>query len=327
MNPLPLIDNVLFIDNSSWMEGIQTCPRFVEYRQLYRRSPAAEAPALNFGSAIHLALEHRYKNYLSQPVDEAYYNSLAPLFEEFFNLHPPLQEDYRNMNWAMEVVKRYNTRYVTEPFNLYLDKDGKPVVELAFSVPLFTYKHIKVVYTGRIDLPVELDGQIFIMDHKTTSILGPTFFDNMRRAAQMRGYCWAFEQLTGNKPTGYYVNAIRVKEPPQYVMNGTPSRYGGKQQTPDQWWEESLQRERYYLADHELDEWKQNTICHIEEFMWHYERGYLPQRTTWCVSKYGKCPYFDVCTLEPKDRGAYLASGLFMDNNWSPLKDVTQSKQ
>jgi len=345
MNPLPLIDGCLFIDNSGWMESITTCPRSLEYKQLYKRIPSTESAALNFGSAIHLALEHRYRHYLAQPVGDQFYNEIADLFNSFFESHPPMQEDYRNMNWAIEVVKRYMQRYSTESFSLLVDKDNKPIVELAFALPLFTHQAwmvnsltkeqrilyekndgIPVFYTGKIDLPVEIDNQIFICDHKTTSILGPSFFDQMKRTSQMRGYCWAFEQLTGQKTQGYMVNAIRVKAPPEYVTNPL-AKSRGKTMTVEGWWQESLQRERYQLNPGELDEWKSNTIANIEEMFWHYERGYFPMRTTYCVSKYGRCPYFDVCSLQPHDRGAYLASGLFQDLTWSPLNKTTQSKQ
>lgn len=336
MNPLPLIDGCLFVDNSGWMESITTCPRSLEYKQLYKRIPASETPALNFGSAIHLALEHRYKHYLAQPVGDQFYNEIAALFNSFFESHPPQMEDYRDMNWAMEVVKRYMQRYSTETFSLLVGADNKPIVELAFALPLYTHwmqhpeapdegQAIPVFYTGKIDLPIELDNQIFVCDHKTTSILGDGFFSAMKRTAQMRGYCWAFEQLTGKKVQGYMVNAIRVKQPPTYVND--PNARRTKTQSPEQWWQESLQRERYHLNPGELDEWKANTIANVEEMFWHYERGYFPMRTTYCVSKYGRCPYFDVCSLQSHDRGAYLASGLFQDQVWSPLNKTTQSKQ
>lgn len=342
MNPLPLIDGCLFIDNSGWMESITTCPRSLEYKQLYKRIPASESAALNFGSAIHLALEHRYRNYLAQPVGDQFYNEIADLFNSFFESHPPQQEDYRNMNWAMEVVKRYMNRYSTEQFSLLVDKDNKPIVELAFALPLFSYfpktdsavykqtngNCVPVFYTGKIDLPIELDNQIFVCDHKTTSILGDGFWSAMKRSSQFRGYAWAMQELTGKKVSGFMVNAIRVKQPPEWVTNPMV-KARGKVQTPEAWWQESLQRERYHLNPGELDEWKANTIANVEEMFWHYERGYFPMRTTYCVSKYGRCPYFDVCSLQPHDRGAYLSSGLFQENSWSPLNKFqpTQSKQ
>lgn len=339
LNPLPLVDGCLFVDNSGWMESITTCPRALEYKQLYKRIIADSAIALNFGSSIHLALEHRYRKYKHLPVAETFYDEIAPQLSSFFEQNPGPEGDYRTLNWAIEVIKRYNERYTTEDFQIFVDDKNEPVVELPFGVPLFEYKimterlkkqlgrdTIVVIFTGRIDLPIVVNGKTFIMDHKTTSMLGDSFFSGMRLAAQQRGYGWAFETLTGTKVHGYRINAVRVKEPPLYVTQGKPSRAGTKT-SPTQWWEESLQRETYYFNSNELVEWKHNTIANLEEFFWHYERGHMPQRTTHCVSKYGKCNYFDVCSLEPADRAMYLASGLFKDNTWNPLKDVSQAKQ
>ena len=220
------------------------------------------------------------------------------------------------------------------------------MVELSFALPLFTWKGklpvteqeanhtpetffkeqtIPVFYTGRIDLPYTQDNQIWIRDIKTTSMLGSQFWDKMRMLAQARGYCWAFEQLTKKKVTGYQIDAIRTKEPPQYVINGTPGK-GGKAVNPETWWNESLARERFYLKDGELDQWKNNVIELLEEFFWHYSRGYMPMKTAWCT-QWGKCQYYDVCNLAPQDRGIMLASGLFMNNEWSPLKKVKHLTQ
>jgi len=179
---------------------------------------------------------------------------------------------------------------------------------------------LPVFYSGRIDLP-NLRGALDILDHKTSSMLGQSFFDRMKMSAQQRGYCWSFEQLTGQKVKSYTVNGIRTKEPPQYVTDGKPLK--GRSSTPASWWGESLQRETYYLKDGELAEWKENTIAMVEEFFWSYARGYLPMRTSYCTM-FGRCQYFDVCSLDRNDRGLMLSSGLFSNNIWSPLNSNNQ---
>ena len=370
--PLPLINGCLFIDNSGWMEGMSTCHRYLEYKSLHLRIPAAEKPSLNFGSAQHLMAELRYVRYQSRPVDDLYFQDLASIFTEFFEAHPAQSEDWRNVNWAMEVARRYNSKYLTEDFNLlkydtpiacpvckgigYIVKDKTDtkcpfclgsakreiMVELPFALPLFTYRgymnepqgeviertsdnrylcDIPVFYTGRIDLPVVIDGNIYVMDHKNMSQLGDMFWNEQRMTSQQRGYVWAFQTLTGKPVHGYMINAIRTKEPPQYVSENTKK---GKY-TPESWWDESFQRQRFLIKPFELEEWKNNTIDLVEEFFWHYSRGCMPMKTKWC-SSYGKCPYFDVCLLDSRDRGQMLASGLFTDNTWSPL-NKTMSKQ
>lgn len=366
--PLPLIDGCMFIDNSL-LESLTTCPRALQYSRLNRRISSADKPSLSFGSAIHLALEFRYRVAKDTRPDNILESSQANILSNYFSKNPAPIDDWRNLNWAVETIKRYNQRYPVEEFSLLkydeprkCDKcEGKGavntlsdivscpwcsgtgkndvMVELSFAIPLFTWKQeyhtnsddydetipfeIPVIYTGKIDLPVVLDGQLWILDHKTTSMLGGGFFDSLKKSAQQRGYVWAFEQLTGKQLSGFIINAIRTKEPPLYVKDeGTK----GKKSSVD-WWQESLQREKFYTRPENLVEWKTNTIALISEFFYHYQQGLFPMKTSWCCGKYGKCQYFDVCDLAEKDRGLYLESGLFQDNDWSPLKEPSQPKQ
>lgn len=380
--PLPLVDGCLFVDNSSWVENLMTCDRKLEYQSLHRRISAAEKPALNFGSAQHLGLEFRYNRFGSNPVDAAYFNDVAHLFEGFFSDHIVPEGDWRTLNWAIEVNRRYCDKFGVEPFSLlkydkpikcpYCDRGEVPnpqglsiisntacpwclgtgkretMVEISFALPLFIYDgkpqcrdvwqnqpnwtilhdndwQIPVIYTGRIDLPFSQDGEIFINDFKTTGILGPQIWDSWKRSSQQKGYVWAFRQLTDLPVAGYCITAIRTKEPPQYVLAGKPSAKG-KSQSPESWWDESFARQYYRTSDAEIEEWRTNTIHLVETFFWQYSKGYLPQKTPYCTH-FGRCPYFDVCCMEPQDRGLYLASPLFVDNTWSPLKTPTQSKQ
>jgi len=214
------------------------------------------------------------------------------------------------------------------------------MVELSFALPLYIHHSnqpiegakmgldpdgsgdsswaIPVFYTGRIDLPILLDGRIWVMDFKTTSILGEVFWNRMKMSSQQRGYCWAFKQLTGKDVAGYIVRAIRTKEPPLYVTNRELSRKG-KAQSPEQWWEESLQENKEYVTNTQLEEWKFNTIELIEKMFWQYSRGYFPMSTESCT-KWNRCQYFDVCSTVKNERGVMLSSGLYKNNEWSPLK-------
>jgi len=320
MNPLPLIDGALFIDNSS-LELLTTCPRALEYNRLFRRVSSGAKPALNFGSAIHLALEWRYRNCKNQPPDALEESEQASVMARFFRENPCPDEDFRNLNWAIEVIKHYNQTYQVEPFNILVDDKGEPMVEMPFALELFRYQVkggpvIPIFYSGRIDLPVMWNGNLVIIDHKTTSMLGDYYFKDQRVSPQLFGYCWAFEQLTGRKAQAFCVNAIRSRPMPQKPVGGF-----------DRWWTENFQRHTEFIFPHQLEEWKRNTIALVEEFFWHYERGYFPMKRKWCSGKYGLCPYYDVCDLPASERGLMLESTLFTDNNWSPLHEPSQPLQ
>lgn len=363
---LPLIDGALFIDNSGWIENLATCDRRLEYSQLHKRISSAESSALNFGSAMHLALELRYLTQGTSSVDPLFYDDVGQVLSAYFDQHPAPIGEYRDLNWSIEIVKKYVSKYDIEQFNLLeydkpvdckhcnsedstYPKDGiscpfcsgtghqSLMVELPFALHLFDYSYmprgethgfvIPIFYSGRIDLPLLRGNQLFVLDHKTTSMLGANFWEEKKMSAQAKGYCWSFQQLTGRKVDGYAINAIRTKQPPDSVTNPTSKRKTDKTPTVDKWWDETLQREFYLLSDGELDEWKANTISLVREFFWHYINDFMPQKTSWCVSKFGKCPYLEVCTTFPKeDRLFMLQSGNFQDNIWSPLNQPSQPK-
>jgi hypothetical protein len=324
---LPLIDGAFFIDNST-LELLTTCPRALEYSRLFRRISSAAKPSLNFGSAIHLALEWRYRHCKNQPPDALEESEQAAVLSRFFADHVPPEDEYRNLNWAIEVIKHYNQTYQVEPFNILIDKDGQPLVELPFALHLFDYKtgvwgfsgdfppNIPVYYSGRIDLPVAWDGQTVVIDHKTTSVLGDYFFKDQRVSPQQLGYCWAFEQITGQKVQAFCINAIRSRPVPAKPQGGI-----------DRWWSENFMRHREFIMPHQLEEWKSNTIALVEEFFWHYSRDFFPQKKRWCSNKYGLCSYYDVCDLPPDQRGILLESTLFTENDWTPLKQPSQPLQ
>lgn len=309
---LPLRNGILEIDNS-FLEALTTCPRSLQYAYLQRRVSAAERTPLSFGTAIHAALEYRYKhigNSCPTPLDEQ--EILDEVLLPHFTANPTPDGDHRTCSLALELIKKYNQRYPLEPFQLMTDKDNNIMTELSFSVPLTTTliggNQIPVNYVGRIDLPVLWDGHIIIIDHKTTSSIGARYADTQKVSPQFEGYCWAFQQSTGLKPLGFCINVIRSQEPPARPRNGI-----------DAWWDESFLRHKEYLRPNQLDEWKNNVLHHIDEFIWHYERGYMSQKKKACTM-YGKCQFYEVCYLPEANREQYLASTMFRDNDWSPLK-------
>lgn len=330
--PLPLIDGCLFLDNSA-LELLQTCPRSFQHNRLDSRVMAGEKHALNFGTAMHKALEWRYKNCKNTPPTEQDTNSMVAIMEQMFAEHPMENEDdHRNLNFGIELLQHYNSKYHLEPFNVLVDKDNNPMVELAFALPLFTTHiigydkksilEVPVYFTGRIDLPISWDGQLLIMDHKTDSMFfGPTSFLNEQKASnQYRGYCWAFEQLTGKTVSGYCVNGIRTKALPK-----TKPKYC----TIDQWWDESFVRDITYLSLYPgwQDKWRNEAITLIEMMFWLYSKGDLSMfgKFTRACSKYGGCQYRDVCLAPTEEKGSeILQSSIYKINDWSPLEKKKQ---
>ena len=310
--PLPLIDGHLFIDNS-FLDRLCSCPRATEYSYLYKRRAADSASPLNFGGAIHHALAYRYVHCpdLVTPTDET---AQLKLLENWFQEKPNPVEDHRQLDLASMLIRGYNKKYFGEEFSM-LTLNDKPAVELPFAAPLyFSDRHkIQIMYCGKIDLVVRADEQLFIVDHKTTSIMGDGFFKYHSVNPQMFGYLWGAETLLKTIFAGFIINGIRVPRPT--VKNGLEVK------------DADFGRLKVYIHEGQLPEWRYNTIFLIEEFLENYQKGFMPQKKSWCVHKYGTCDYFDVCSLPAENRSLMLQSGAFVDDEWSPLNNFHQTLQ
>jgi len=328
---LPLDENGIFQIDNSFLDSFQYCPAATELLHLKKRTLKGRASAaLDFGSAGHLALDARY----SGASDQEQCDLLANYFAGIPESTAP-DADHRDLNFAIEVfVRKYGERYPIEPFNIMLDNHGKPIVERAFSVPFAEWDTndqtltpwkpgqvsypedglIPIHYCGRIDLPTIWDGNIVIMDHKTASRLGEAASDTYRMSAQMIGYCWAWEKITGQKPIGFCVNAIRTNSPPAKPRGGLA-----------QWWEENYSRLKEYISDSHYEEWEDNTMTQIETFFWHYTRvkkgeALFPMNRSNCYGKYGRCQFYDLHYAPPDQRAELLRSDAYVDYTWTPFE-------
>ena len=162
---------------------------------------------------------------------------------------------------------------------------------------------IRVVLQGRIDYLGARDGQTMFMDHKTTSMMGPSYFKDFEMSSQFSTYAWAIQQLVGTMPAFGIVNALGIRK---------PTKTG-----------QALDFQRYTVrfTEEKLQEWHADVVRLIQDFLTYYSSGFFPRHTKWCVGKYGECQYYNVCTLPSAQRQTMLATGDYKDVTWDPTKN------
>jgi hypothetical protein len=313
--PLPLKDGRLLFDNSS-TEVITKCPRAGCYQFLHNRISAGEKPALNFGSAMHEVLAFRYSTdpSLMDPMTE---QRQLDMLTEFFAAHPPPEGQYRNLDLATSLIKGYNQVYMVEDFDVALH-NGKPFIEQPFSITIGEAAGVPIVYCGKIDMGIILDGGLYTMDHKTTFQFGEGFWKDQAVSAQHTGYCWALREMTGQCPVGYVINAIRTRAPLKRKEDGSVSSRAKPREVS-----EDFERQRFFVDDAKLDEWKTNFLEIMTNFIEMHRAGRMPMHRKFCIDKYGACPYYEVCTLPADQRELYLYSEHFTEQTWSPLNPLS----
>lgn len=252
---------------------------------------------------------------------------VAEIDKGFLTYHPE-PDEWRNYGAAISAIQGYNSTYVMEEFEL-ASFNGKPFVEQPFAIPLgiipvntllyvrdvtpgspthlsveqLYVKEIYLVWKGRIDLVYQREGFFYGMDHKTTSIMGPGFFQEFELSHQVHGYSWAIKKLFGALPRGFVINGLGIRK---------PTKIGKALE---------FVRQTIPIYDSLVDEWEVDTLHIVSDFIEMCRRNYLPKHTKWCVGKYGACEFKQVCGLEPSMRQTAIMSNEYRDVTWDPLKN------
>lgn len=332
-HPEVVHDYILEIDNSS-LEYFNTCARSAEY-QLVLRHGFAGSSATRYGGAIHNFLERRYKG-------TSFQENVSLMSLEFSSFPPMDVEEWRTLDHAITAMEQYDAFYKNDTrfYPEALPPDGKRLVEIPFRLPLtvievdatinypknllvegsehdgpFKVGRIHVYWTGKMDAlgwgaaANEDTNFPAVLDHKTTSMVGPTFFKDFELSQQVIGYVWAARRLPSVDPKfserflhtrDFYLDTIVGRKP---TRTGVQNEF-------------ILQR--YTYTDERIEEWHENVQHLIADFLSHLLRGFFPMQTKQCVGKYGVCPFHDVCVL-PKDMRLTHLRAAFPRVTWSPL--------
>lgn len=314
-------DYILEIDNTS-LESFISCDRASLYRLVYSRTSHPSA-ALIYGQAIHSALEYFYKHGPDVPMMlKAGERELAKL--------PDDSAEWRNYSAYERTVLGYVKEYKVERFSpIVIDAaTNRKAVELPFSdhigemqldkivsfdrgtlvagsdqfesVPLYI-RTLHIVWTGVIDVIVEDNVGLWAMDHKTSSVIGPSYFEQFNLAQQFVGYVKSASKIIGSPLKGALLNVIAGRKP---TATGKSLEF---------------HRRNYPYAQWLLDEWESDIMTLITDFVDRLSTGHFPKRTLWCTGKFGSCPYLPVCQASPETRSYLLHSDSYANNVWNPL--------
>jgi len=320
-------DNYIFRIDNSTLEKWQTCPRaFYYYAVEGREKPGS--PALNFGRACHMGWEVFNRH----GIGKAQVQKVRETLTEHFIANPQPADDYRNLEYGIKVMEEYAQKYNISRCST-VEHNGEPLVEFPFSLnigeveiknklaysaekllgeeacgkchigrstPLYVNK-LFFFWSGKIDAIVEFDDRRWVMDHKTASMAGPTFYNDFYLAQQMAGYVWAVRNMFDFDVEGLLLDAAETRRP---TKTGKGLQFNRQFYTYDKW-----------ICDEFMLDVKSQIGSCVDQLV----TGYFPKKTKWCMGKYGACPYHDVCVMQPDRRNAVLHSSNYGNVHWSPL--------
>ena len=281
------------IDNFA-LSTHQRCPAEYELRIREHWTSRKRSPALRFGGALHVGLANWYRSHDPELALEGIVSSWDSTWDS---------DDYRTLEKCARTMIEYIQRYPQETFTV-VGAPTTPIVEQTFTLETGWYcgclscGHLNddpefgyctscktslepIEYGGILDTLIEFSGTMYVLEHKTTSVMGASYFDQFKPDNQVTGYIWAGSKMSGGQVAGAMVNAVAI------------SKTG------------ATRFDRRITSRNALDihEWLTSLRMHCTEILRHQKLGIFPLRTTSCMTKYGRCQFHDVHTLsDPGDR-------------------------
>ncbi len=310
--PLTFIDGAFLIDNSTL--SLLKCPRLYQYQSLNKKVLADSKAGRNFGSTLHVGWATRYRRCGNRPVGPEDVLAINDAMREWLMENPQPPDDFRNLGHAERVMAFYNLNYQMEPFDILTSPHSdKPIVESSFALPIGTVEGVPLIYTGKLDLGTkDRNGTWAGPDHKTTFQYGASFDADMAMDGGQLGYTWALAQVLGERPRGYIIDGVRIRRPSsskatKYIEAPAPVDASDFKRIP------------FDVSQDVLDEWREDVLELVALIFNFHRRGHFPRYRWQCVNKYGKCDFYDVCSIPRASREAVLTSTLYEENTWSPL--------
>lgn len=205
----------------------------------------------------------------------------------------------KNRETLVRSVIWYLEKFKDDPAKTWIMSDGKPAVEVNFNFELDfgPTPDQPYVLSGKLDKVVVFNGDLFVMDHKTTSSLGKQFVDSFTPNNQMTLYTYAGKKVFMAPIKGVIINGC------QPLIGGT-----------------NFERHIVYRTDEQIEEWLLDLDYWLTQANWWAERDYFPHNDTSC-HKYSGCEFRELyCSKSPQVRDRFLKANFDKVEPWNPLK-------
>lgn len=291
------------VDNTMLM-SFQKCPLFYLTRHEEHWTSRYASGALGHGGAMHEGLKAWYQGMK----DGVHIHSRAEMALEAINLawpdsHPV--DDFRTKERALRMMVEYIKEYPAETFQI-LEVEVPFCFELGrFILWCEACQHESLPFTstgfptvichrcaGELE-PIEYGGIFdtltqfgggsqsvtYVLEHKTTSQMGPTYFTQWELHNQVTGYCWGASVASGKLVGGANINCLCLTT-------------GG-----------NMKFDRRMIGRNlsQIEEWKNNVARTCNEIAYARRTGQWRMSTEQCVGKYGTCMFHSVHVLSDPD--------------------------
>jgi hypothetical protein len=301
-------DTRVMLTNSS-LTTLKTCPRKYQFHYEQGYVPTRESEPLYFGKLMHEGLDFWSKN--GRDIEKS-----VEHIENYWS-QGAIKDEYL-LAKAVALLRGYHDRY---------KGDGLETVksETPFQAPLLnpeSGRESNLFYLGGIlDRLVRKNGRLKILETKTTSediFPESDYWRKLGMDSQVSGYYIGAEVITGEKPETCIYDVIKKPgispkratpiEDRKYKKDGTLyATQREKDETPQEYFDrltaDIAERPQFYFARREVPRSASDLYEYLDD-AWMLSqtlrtfqlRKKFPRHTNSCVSVYGQCSYFKVCS-------------------------------
>ena len=285
--------DIITSDNSA-RHLLEQCERKYMLQQMCGLRGMYGSTALRYGTAWHAFLHGFYLKVMESGWEAKDLAFMAGLVEaktafEEESSKALFNDDYRTLENLNDSAYKYITHFEQDEFNLVVIGTEK-IFEIEIEISELDRDHIpglpeKVIFTGQIDLQVEMDGSKWIWEAKTTGGALSIESQRLHRLAQLMGYYWAAERVLEFKPQGGLISFHHLL-----------SRKSSKD---DSYGKVNIDFARipHIFTEPDLSEWRSSflhTAGRINQCM---DTGFWPMRHDSCFDYNKRCSYASLCDM------------------------------
>lgn len=265
-----------FYFDYTMMSAFLRCRFYYYFRHIRHLVPKVTASPLSFGKTWHSATEMLAKGKSSEDAQKHF------------------KSDYKNETKDEVRTPERGALMV----KVYQEKYKKDYIKFLYTeTPFALHLPGNTILCGRMDGIVEWGGGIYVLERKTTSRLGATFFEGFELNYQIDIYCLGCMELVG-ECDGALIDYARVVKSAPNMINDF-GRYSV-----------SRTKEELVLA-------KKNIV----EISYDMQNGPLYQSKD-CMKYYKKCQYHDLCMGACDER---IIKASYETESWDPSHGLEKS--